>query len=75
MEDVLDILMGRKSTNPNILQIINEHLSIRKGKYGPYLFYKTSTMKRPKFLNIKGVDWKSMGKSELINWCRDEHGI
>jgi DNA topoisomerase-1 len=75
LEDVLDILMGRKSTNPNILQIINENLSIRKGKYGPYLFYKTSTMKKPKFLNIKGVDWKSMGKSELINWCRDEHGV
>lgn len=75
LEDVLDILMGKKSANPNILQIINENLSIRKGKYGPYLFYKTPTMKKPKFLNIKKVDWKSMGKGELINWCRDEHGI
>ena len=47
------------SENKNILKIINEDLSIRKGKYGEYIFYKTKTMKKPRFINInklKNID-------------------
>ena len=31
-------------------------MSIRKGKYGPYVFYKTNSMKRPKFIKITKND-------------------
>ena len=47
------------SENKNILKVINEDLSIRKGKYGEYIFYKTKTMKKPRFINInklKNID-------------------
>ena len=37
LEDVLDILLGKKSSNPNVLKILNEELSIRKGKFGTSL--------------------------------------
>ena len=55
LEDVLDVVKGKKQANKSIIKEINEEISIRKGKYGPYVFYKTKTMKRPKFINMKGV--------------------
>jgi DNA topoisomerase-1 len=76
LEDVLDILMGKKSSNPNVLQIITESLSIRKGKYGPYIFYKTTTMKKPRFLKLpKDREWRTMQQLEIMMWCREEYGI
>ena len=53
LEDVIDILLGTKSTNPKVIKMINEDTSIRKGKYGPYVYYKTKTMKKPMFYGVK----------------------
>ena len=75
LEDVLDILMNKKSSNSKILLIINKTMSVRKGKYGPYIFYKTETMTKPRFLNVKGLNWKIMSNGEIMNWCREVHGI
>lgn len=33
---------------------LSEHMTIRKSKYGKYVYYKTNTMKKPKFLSLKG---------------------
>ena len=74
LEDVLDILLGLKSSNPKVLQVLSDSLSVRKGKFGPYIFYKTPTMKKPRFLNMKNLKWKSMQKQEIISWCKEEHG-
>ena len=38
--------------NKNILKVINEEASVRTGKWGPYVYYKTNTMKKPKFIKI-----------------------
>ena len=35
-----------------VIRQINEHTSIRNGKYGDYIFYKTPSMKKPKFLKL-----------------------
>ena len=76
LEDVIDILLGTKSTNPKVLKILNSDMSIRKGKYGPYLFYKTKTMSKPRFFGIYEIfggskgdtfEWKNKPVSELIN--------
>ena len=53
LEDVIDILLGTKSTNPKVIKMINEDTSIRKGKYGPYVYYKTKAMKKPMFYGVK----------------------
>lgn len=37
----------------NVLRVLNSSMSVRKGKFGPYVYYKRSDMKAPKFLNIK----------------------
>ena len=59
LEDVIDVLKGKKTLNSNILKVITAEISVRKGKYGPYVFYKTNKMKKPKFIPMKGI---SMGE-------------
>lgn len=75
LEDVIEILAGKKTSNPNILKIITEDISIRKGKYGPYIFYKTPTMKKPRFLKIKKLEWKSLATAATLTWVRNEYNI
>jgi DNA topoisomerase I len=53
LEDVLVVLKEPKQTN--ILKVVTKDISIRKGKFGPYVFYKTNKMKKPKFISMKGV--------------------
>jgi DNA topoisomerase-1 len=79
LSDVEGILSGKKSSNPNVLKILNENLSIRKGKYGPYLFYKKKTMSKPKFYSLQQLfkvsknekipdsSWKGKSETYLIN--------
>lgn len=43
----------RKPNSSNTLRVLNPTLSIRKGQYGPYIYYKTPLMKSPVFFNIK----------------------
>jgi hypothetical protein len=37
----------------NIIRELTPELSIRKGKYGAYVYYKTDKMKKPEFFNIQ----------------------
>ena len=42
LEDVLDVLLG-KNKNKNILLELSKNMTLRKGKYGPYVYYKTAS--------------------------------
>ena len=62
------------------MRIINTNLSIRKSKRGDYIFFKTSTMKKPKFYNftgwnIKNGDYYTCDLSILKEWIRITHKI
>ena len=53
LDDVVKII----TIPSNILREINENATIRKSKYGHYIYYKLDTMKKPKFIsmnNFKG---------------------
>ncbi len=67
--------------NKNILRIINDDLSIRNGKYGAYIYYKTKNMKIPEFYNIKKFGdlkpkndnenvKKSFNRSNNVHWYK-----
>lgn len=74
LEDVIDILLGKKSTNPKVLKIITNEISVRKGKYGPYIYYKTDKMTKPKFFGVKqlfGEDTE-IKSTELILLSKDK---
>jgi DNA topoisomerase-1 len=49
MLDVETVLV-KKSTKSSILKNISCVASVRQGKFGPYVFYKTEQMKKPSFI-------------------------
>ena len=72
LDDVADVLFDSTSEQA-FTRIINENLSIRNGKFGDYIFYKTKTMKKPKFFKLKGFkeDYKTCELSILIKWINE----
>jgi len=68
LSDVLDVLKGKKQSNKNILKVITGEISVRKGKYGPYVFYKTDKMKKPKFIPMKGITTDEVTEE----WVKDK---
>ena len=70
MSDVIDLLdTGAQS---NIVREINENCNIRRGKTGKsdYIFYKTTKMKKPEFINLKKFehDYKNCDLSLIIDF-------
>ena len=45
--------LENKQKDTNVLRTYNESTSLRKGKFGPYIFHQTPSMKKPSFLNTK----------------------
>lgn len=74
LEDVLPLLgVAQKPTT--VLRVLSPTLSIRNGKFGPYIFYKTEKMKNPKFYDLKGFE-QGFGvceAEELIEWIKNTH--
>ena len=54
LKDVTEYLENKKDTNEKTsLRVLNSVMCVKKGKFGPYVFYKRPDMKKPEFLNIK----------------------
>ena len=74
LEDVLPFLgVAQKPTT--VLRVLSPTLSIRNGKFGPYIFYKTEKMKNPKFYDLKGFEqgFGVCDAEELIEWIKNIH--
>lgn len=54
---------------------LNQHLSIRSGKYGDYILYKKPRAKKPEFLKLNGFtnDYKKCDKSLILNWIKQTY--
>ena len=66
LEDVIDIINGKRS-NTNIILTINDTLSVRNGKYGPYVYYKTSKMTKPRFFNFNQMFKRRLSKDAVMD--------
>ena len=53
IEDVGAIIQTKDKNNMNILRELNSEMSVRRGRFGAYVYYQVPGMKTPKFLNIK----------------------
>ena len=47
------------ATTTQIARVIDDHSSIRNGRFGPYIFYKTPKMSKPDFIPLKGFAQKN----------------
>lgn len=52
---------------------LNENMSIRQGKYGPYIYYKTESMKKPQFFSLKKYDFLEKSNEEIIQWVQEKY--
>jgi DNA topoisomerase-1 len=57
--------------------ILNEHMSIREGPRGYYLFYKKPTMKKPKFYNCDEVIEfiESRDKDKILDYIQKKYKL
>ena len=57
-----------------IMRHVTDHISVRQGQYGAYLFYRTPAMKKPKFISLKDFPYLFMECDEcLISDWVDKH--
>ena len=63
--------------NPNLVRELSTDLSIRKGQYGDYIFYKTKKMTKPKFHKLNGFteDYKTCNKDIIKDWIKETYKI
>jgi len=61
----------------NIMREVTTNISIRKGKKGFYIFFKTAKMKKPQFYDLNGFkeDYKTCDIDVLKSWIKEKHGI
>lgn len=75
LEEVVPILFGATTENPHskIVRQITDTLSIRDGKYGNYIFYKTQKMKKPRFISLTGFKGNIQEETEdnVKKWIRE----
>jgi DNA topoisomerase-1 len=64
-----------------VLREISSSLSIREGKWGPYVYYKTTQMKTPKFFELKQFEKDTKTKIKtcelnvLKDWIKTTHNV
>jgi DNA topoisomerase-1 len=68
INDVLPYIENNNQSS-KVTRMINENASIRNGKFGHYIYYKTNTMKKPKFIALKKykIDYLNCDLEELEN--------
>ena len=74
LENIIPLLTAK---NPNIIRELRSYLSIRKGKWGPYIFYKNPRKNKPEFLKLIGckLNIKTCAKNDLIHWISQKYNI
>ena len=63
-----------------ILRVFTPEISVRMGRYGPYVFYQSSTAPpntKPQFLSLKKLEvgYLTCSKIQFLKWLADNHGV
>ena len=77
LNDVLEYLKNQSTTNSSIIRALRKDLSIRSGKYGDYIFYKTEKMSKPKFYKLIGFDedYKKCELDIILHWIKEKYKV
>ena len=70
--DDVSISKQTQAESNNILRIINDEYSVRKGKFGPYMYYKRIDMAKPVFYNMKSFreSFSHCSVEVLLEWIK-----
>jgi DNA topoisomerase-1 len=60
-----------------IIRKLTEEISIRNGKYGAYIHYKTSAMKKPRFYNLKTFkeSYRFCNEETIMKWIKEKYNL
>jgi len=79
LADFLSLVESKsdESKDKSTLRVLTPSLSIRKGKYGAYIYYKTDTMEKPDFYSLKAMrtKWTTQDTPALIQWIQNTYNI
>ena len=77
LEDAISILQNIDENTNSLVRVIDENISIRKGKFGDYIFYKTQKMSKPQFLKLNGFDddYKNCNILSIKLWLKEKFNI
>lgn len=81
IDDIEEILKKQsKTVEKHLVRVLTPDLSIRRGKYGPYIFYKTPNMKTPKFFSLKGFSSKTQSFylcdiEIILKWIGEQYNV
>ena len=78
LNDIIELMTKTPDINNNkSLRVINKNADIRMGKYGPYIYYKNSQMRKPRFLNLSAFDgdFLTCTDDELLCWFNYYYAI
>ena len=75
IEDIIPLI--ENNNNPNMVRELSTDLSIRKGQYGDYIFYKTTKMTKPRFHKLNGFneDYKMCNNNTIKDWIKETYKI
>lgn len=71
VQEIINTAENKKQEEKNlILRELDVHTSVRKSKFGNYIYYKTDKMKKPKFVNIKNCPYDVLeeDKEVVLRW-------
>ena len=73
LEEVKEYIIKSKSS----IRELTKNACIREGKFGPYIYYKTDKMNKPKFISLKGFkeDYEKCTLDQLKEWVKTKHKI
>ena len=73
IDDVIPIIENNVTLNTSIVRNINKNITIRNGKYGHYIYYKTDKMTKPKFIKLAkfGGNYNTCAKEEIERYVVD----
>ena len=78
-EEVLKAFLEKVSDKKeaNMIRELTPDISIRNGRYGAYIFYKTPKMKKPKFFNLNDFkeSYRLCSQETLLKWIKEKHNI
>ena len=76
IEDAIKLLT-EEVQEKSVLLTLNEEISIRKGKYGPYIFYNPPGTAKPQFFNIKKYkgNYFNDDVNEVLDWIKKTYQI
>ena len=75
LEDVIPLI--ENTQNLNMVRELSSNMSIRKGQYGDYIFYKTVKMTKPRFYKLNGFteNYRTCDKNIITDWIKETYKI